>query len=109
MNKVQLTSFCMSNPEIGLTTDGKKFARIKIVSQVSYRNSNGDKTSETQSYNVIGWTHIPEMMEANFKKGIEVIVEWRLICIPSSNGKDLPEKIYVQASKVYPLAEQLLY
>ena len=56
-NKVQLIGNLGSNPEIKTLDGGKKMAKFNIATNESYRNSNGEKVTETQWHNLVDHFH----------------------------------------------------
>ena len=86
-NKVQLIGNLGMNPEIKNLDGGKKLAKMSIATNESYKNSKGEKVTETQWHNLIAWGKTADIMEQYLKKGSEVAVEGKLIN-KSYTGKD---------------------
>ncbi len=78
-NKVQLIGNLGNAPEIKTLDGGNKLARLSLATNETYKNSKGEKVTETQWHNVIAWGKTAEIVEKYFTKGIEVIVEGKLI------------------------------
>lgn len=78
-NKVQLVGNLGSNPEVKTTESGKKLAKISIATNESYRNAKGEKVTETQWHNVIAWGKTAEIAEKYLSKGIEIMIEGKLV------------------------------
>lgn len=78
-NKVQLIGHVGANPEIKTLDGGKKLARISIATNETYTNANGEKVTETQWHNVIAWGKTAEIAEKLFGKGMEVLIDGKLI------------------------------
>jgi single-strand DNA-binding protein len=78
-NKVQLIGNLGMNPEVRLTESGKKFARISIATNESYKNAKGEKTTETTWHNLVAWGTTADIIEKYLQKGNEVIVEGKLV------------------------------
>ena len=78
-NKVQLIGNLGQDPEIKSYGDDKKVAYISIATNENYRNAKGDKVTDTQWHNVVVWGKLVDIVEKYLVKGIEVIIEGRLI------------------------------
>ncbi len=78
-NKVQLIGHLGANPEIKLLEGGKKMARINIATNETYTNASGEKITETQWHNVIAWGKTAEIAEKLFSKGMEVLIDGKLV------------------------------
>lgn len=78
-NRVQLIGNIGSAPEIRKTETGKKLVRFSVATNESYKNSNGDKVTETQWHNLIAWGKLADIVEKFLNKGTEVAVEGKLI------------------------------
>lgn len=77
-NKVQLIGNLGNNPEIKTLDGGKKLARFSIATNESYRNTNGEKVTETQWHNLVAWGKLAEIIEKYVMKGSEIAVEGKL-------------------------------
>lgn len=78
-NKVQLIGNLGNAPEERNTESGKKLVRFSIATNESYRNSKGEKVTETQWHNLIAWGKIAEIAEKYLTKGSEVAIEGKLV------------------------------
>jgi len=78
-NKVQLIGNLGNAPEVKTLDGGTKLARLSLATNETYKNSKGEKVTETQWHNVIAWGKTAEIVEKYFTKGIEVMVEGKLI------------------------------
>lgn len=78
-NKVQLIGNLGNAPEIKVLDGGKKLARISLATNETYKNAKGEKITETQWHNVIAWDKTAEIVEKYFTKGLEVLVEGKLV------------------------------
>jgi len=78
-NKVQLIGNLGNDPEIITTESGKKLAKFSIATNESYKDSNGERVTDTQWHNVIAWGKIAEIIESYVTKGKEVAIEGKLI------------------------------
>jgi len=78
-NKVQLIGNLGNAPEIKTLESGSKLARLSVATHESYKNAKGEKVTETQWHNVIAWGKTAEIVEKYFTKGLEVIIEGKLL------------------------------
>ena len=78
-NKVQLIGNLGNKPEIRTTDAGKKLARFSIATNESYRNTKGDKITETQWHQLVAWGKVAEIAEKYLNKGSEIAIEGKLV------------------------------
>src|SRR6476646_4656325 len=78
-NKVQLIGNVGQNPEVKTLNGGKKVAKVSIATSDSYRNTSGEKVTDTQWHNLVVWGKLAEIMEKYVSKGSELAVEGKLI------------------------------
>jgi single-strand DNA-binding protein len=100
-NKVQLIGNLGNKPEIKTTDTGKKLARFSIATSETYRNSKGDKVTETQWHNLVAWEKMAEIVEKYLDKGSEVAIDGKLIN-RSYNDKDGNKK-YISEVQLHEL------
>ena len=78
-NKVQLIGNLGNNPEIKSLDSGKKLAKLSIATNETYKNSKGEKVTDTQWHNLIAWGKTAEIIEKYLKKGSQVAVDGKLV------------------------------
>ncbi|MFN2456753.1 MAG: single-stranded DNA-binding protein [Chitinophagaceae bacterium] len=78
-NKVQLIGNLGNNPEVRTTENGKKLVRFNMATNEVYRNTKGEKITETQWHSLIAWGKVADIAEKFLVKGSEVAVEGKLI------------------------------
>lgn len=78
-NKVQLIGNLGNVPEVKNIEGGKKLAKFSVATSESYRNTKGEKITETQWHNVVAWGKVAEIAEKFLLKGSEVAVEGKLV------------------------------
>jgi single-strand DNA-binding protein len=78
-NRVQLIGNLGNAPEIKKTESGKKLVRFSVATNESYKNSNGEKVTETQWHNLVAWGKLADIAEKLLNKGTEVAIEGKLI------------------------------
>ncbi len=78
-NKVQLIGNLGNAPEIKTTEGGKKLARFSMATNESYRNTKGEKITDTQWHTLVAWGKVADIAEKFLVKGSEVAIEGKLI------------------------------
>ncbi|TBW27899.1 single-stranded DNA-binding protein [Gramella sp. KN1008] len=77
-NTVQLIGHVGNDPEIVNLESGKKLAKFSIATNESYKNSKGEKVTDTQWHNIVAWGKTAELVENYVPKGKEVGIEGKL-------------------------------
>jgi single-strand DNA-binding protein len=77
-NKVQLIGNVGNEPEITNLESGKKVAKFSMATNESYKDSKGEKVTNTQWHNIVAWGKIAEIVENYVGKGKEVALEGKL-------------------------------
>lgn len=77
-NKVQLIGNVGNEPEITNLESGKKVVKFSIATNESYKDSKGEKVTNTQWHNIVAWGKIAEIVEKYVGKGKEVALEGKL-------------------------------
>jgi len=77
-NKVQLIGNLGKDPEIINLESGKTLAKFAIATNESYKNSKGEKVTDTQWHNIVAWGKTAEIVEKYVGKGKEVAIEGKL-------------------------------
>ncbi|RSC95208.1 single-stranded DNA-binding protein [Tenacibaculum singaporense] len=77
-NRVQLIGNLGNTPEIITLESGKKLAKFAIATNETYKNSQGEKITDTQWHNVVAWNKTAEIVEKYLEKGKEVMIEGKL-------------------------------
>lgn len=78
-NSVKLIGFLGNVPEIKTTENGKKLARFSLATNETYRNSRGEKVTETQWHQLIAWGKLGDIAEKFLSRGSEVAIEGKLL------------------------------
>jgi len=78
-NKVQLIGNLGQDPEVVNLDSGSKLAKFSIATNETYRNTKGEKVTDTQWHNIVVWGKLAEVVEKFLYKGSEVAVEGKLI------------------------------
>ena len=74
-NKVQLIGNLGNNPEIITLESGKKLAKFSIATNEVYKNSAGEKVTDTQWHNIVAWNKTAEIIEKYVTKGSELMID----------------------------------
>jgi single-strand DNA-binding protein len=77
-NSVRLMGHLGQNPEVKELSAGKKLAKFSLAVNESYRNSAGERVTETQWHNITVWGKQAELVGKLLKKGSEVAIEGKL-------------------------------
>lgn len=77
-NKVQLIGHLGAAPEVKITANGNKYARLRIATDEVYTNKQGEKVTDTTWHNVVAWDKTAEIIEQWLTKGTYVLLEGRL-------------------------------
>jgi single-strand DNA-binding protein len=78
-NKVQLIGNLGQTPEIIKTENGNKVANFSMATSESFKNSNGEKQTDTQWHNIVAWGKLADIIENHVKKGDEIALEGKLV------------------------------
>ncbi len=77
-NRVNLIGNLGIDPEIREINGGRKMARFSLATKETYKNSDGQKVTDTQWHNMIAWGPTAAFAEKYLKKGQEVAIEGKL-------------------------------
>jgi len=77
-NKVQLIGNLGNKPEIITLESGKKLAKFSIATNENYKNSQGEKVTNTEWHNLVAWGKTAEIAENYLEKGREIAIEGKL-------------------------------
>jgi len=78
-NKVLLIGYLGNYPEIKVIAGEKKFVRFSMATNENYNNAKGEKVTETQWHQVVGWGNPAEIAEKFLKKGSHIAIQGKLI------------------------------
>lgn len=77
-NRIQLIGNLGNDPEIITLESGAKLAKFSLATNETYRNSDGEKVTNTQWHNVTAWNKTAEIIEHYVTKGSEIMVDGKL-------------------------------
>jgi single-strand DNA-binding protein len=78
-NRVTLIGNLGQDPEIKTTETGKKVTHFTLATDDGYKNSDGQKISETTWHNIVAWNGLADIAGKFLKKGRQVAVEGRIV------------------------------
>lgn len=78
-NNVQLVGNIGKAPEIILLDSGKKMAKFSLATKEFFKDSKGEKQTETQWHNLVAWGRQAELIEHYLKPGQKITVEGKLM------------------------------
>lgn len=79
LNKVMLIGNIGKDPEIRMTTTGRKKVSFSLATSRRYRDNNGETKEITDWHNIVGWGKIADIIESlGVRKGMSLFVEGTL-------------------------------
>lgn len=77
-NKVQLIGNVGQEPTITTLENNKKVVRLSLATNENYKDSHGEKQTNTNWHNIIAWGKVADIIEKYVTKGKEIAVEGKL-------------------------------
>lgn len=77
-NNVQLIGNVGNEPEITNLDSGKKVAKFSLATNESYKDSKGEKVTNTQWHSIVEWGKVAVIVEKYVSKGKEVVLKGKL-------------------------------
>jgi len=77
-NHVQLIGNVGIEPTITNLESGKKVARLSLATNENYKDSNGEKQTDTNWHTVVAWGKVAEIIEKYVTKGKEIGISGKL-------------------------------
>jgi single-strand DNA-binding protein len=78
-NSVRLSGHLGGAPEIKMTENQKKFAKISLATNSYRKNAAGEKVTDTTWHNLVLWEKQAELAEKHLVKGSRITLEGRLV------------------------------
>ncbi len=78
-NRVMLIGNLGQDPDTKTIESGKKVTHFTLATDDSYKNSDGQKVSETTWHNIVAWNGLADIAGRYLKKGHQVVVEGRIV------------------------------
>lgn len=77
-NKVQLIGNVGGEPTVTSLESGKKVARFSMATNENYKDSKGEKQTNTNWHNIIAWGKVVDIIEKYVAKGKEIAIDGKL-------------------------------
>jgi len=77
-NSVQLIGHVGNDPEVQNLESGSKLVKLRLATNESYRNKEGERVTQTEWHNEVAWNKTAEIIENYVTKGKEIGVNGRL-------------------------------
>lgn len=77
-NRVQLIGNLGQDPEIKTLESGKRVAKFTMATKEEFKNTDGQKISESTWHNIVAWNSLADIASKYLKKGQEVAVEGKI-------------------------------
>ncbi|MDX1530658.1 MAG: single-stranded DNA-binding protein, partial [Rhodothermales bacterium] len=78
VNKVILVGNLGQDPELRYTGSGTAVCNMRLATNESYKDSNGELVEKTEWHNVVAWARLAEICGEYLKKGSQVYFEGSL-------------------------------
>lgn len=78
-NRVTLIGNLGQDPEVKTLETGKKVTHFTMATDDGYKNSDGQRVSETTWHNIVAWNGLANTAGKFLKKGHQVAVEGRIV------------------------------
>jgi single-strand DNA-binding protein len=92
-NRVTLIGNLGQDPEIKTMETGKKVTHFTLATDDGYKNSDGQKISETTWHNIVAWNGLADIAGKYLKKGRQVAVEGRIVYRTYEDKKGVTKNI----------------
>ena len=92
-NRVTLIGNLGQDPETKTTETGKKVTHFTLATDDGYKNSDGQKISETTWHNIVAWNGLADIAGRYLKKGKQVAVEGRIVYRTYEDKKGVTKNI----------------
>ena len=92
-NRVILIGNLGQDPETKTTETGKKLTHFTLATDDGYKNSDGQKISETTWHNIVAWNGLADIAGRYLKKGRQVAVEGRIVYRSHEDKKGVTKNI----------------
>ncbi len=78
INKVILVGNLGADPELRYTGSGTAVCNMRLATNESYKDSNGDMVEKTEWHSIVAWARLAEICGEYLKKGAQVYFEGSL-------------------------------
>ena len=77
-NQVQLIGNVGQEPQVTVLENGKKVARISLATNENFKNSKGEKQTNTDWHQLVAWGKVASLIEEYVFTGKEIAVQGKL-------------------------------
>ncbi|MEJ4087748.1 single-stranded DNA-binding protein [Galbibacter orientalis] len=77
-NQVQLIGNVGQEPQVTVLDSGKKVARISLATNENFKNSKGEKQTNTDWHQLVAWGKVASLIEEYVFTGKEIAVQGKL-------------------------------
>ncbi|QLE01976.1 single-stranded DNA-binding protein [Galbibacter sp. BG1] len=77
-NQVQLIGHVGQEPQVTVLENGKKVAKISLATNENYKDSKGEKQTNTDWHQLVAWGKIASLIEEYVFTGKEIAVQGKL-------------------------------
>lgn len=78
VNKVMLVGNLGQDPELNYTQSGVPVTNLRIATDESYKDDEGNLVEQTEWHDVVAWDGLAEIIEQYLEKGSQVYIEGSL-------------------------------
>jgi len=78
VNKVTLIGNIGEDPELRYTGDGTAVCNMRLATNESYTNADGEEVQKTEWHNIVAWARLGEICNEYLGKGSQVYFEGKL-------------------------------
>ncbi len=78
LNKVELSGFVGSNPEVKTLPNGNKVLKMSLATSSSYKDREGNWVRDTTWHNIVMWNKLAEAANSEIIKGSRVSLTGKL-------------------------------
>ena len=78
LNKVMLIGRLGQDPEMRYTPSGRPLTKLQLAVNRSWTDSDGEKKTETEWFNIVTWGKLAEICNQYLTKGQQVYIEGRI-------------------------------
>ncbi len=73
-NRVQLIGHLGADPEVLFFDNDKSLVKLRMATNTSFKNANGEYETKTQWHNLVAWNQLAERMAKALSKGTHLMV-----------------------------------
>ena len=106
-NQVVLIGNLGNDPEVTNFDSGSRIAKFSMATNETYKNENGEKTTQTEWHNIVVWGNLVSIVEKYLKKGSEVCIKGKITYRNYQDKQDITKYITeIKADEVLMLGSK---